>query len=173
MKKIVYTIVIVAVLAVALGTTGMVSAQSDAPQAATPGTGYSFGAGNRGARGNGMGLQSTAPRTQDGILHDAMIAVYAEALNLSVDELNAKLAAGETLSEIAFAAGLSVEDFFALKADARAQAIDQAVADGLLTEQQADWLKTRGAGQMRGIGSRGTGLRMNANPDCPYYSAQP
>jgi len=171
MNKIVYSIVIVAVLAIALGTASMVYAQSDTPQAVTPGTGNSFGMGNRGARG-GMNMgQSPVAHTQDGILHDAMIAVYAEALDISVDELNASLAEGETLAEIAFAQGLTVEEFTALKLDARSQAIDQAVAAGTLTQAQADWMKQRSGGQMKGgFSARGGGLGQFSNPDCPYYT---
>ena len=85
-----------------------------------------------------------------------MIAVYAQALGISVEDLNARLANGETVSQVAAEKGLTAEQFSALMADARSQAIDQAVQDGTLTQEQADWLKTRGA-RMSG-GSR-SGMR--------------
>jgi len=176
MKKLAVGIVTVLVLVLAFATTSSVFAQAGTPQRAAAGYGagseLGYTMGNRGAgRGVGMvnGFESAA-HTHDGILHDAMIEVYADALGLSVDDLNAKLAAGETLSEIAFAAGMSVEDFTALKVDARTAAIGLAVADGTLTQEQADWILQRAGGAMRGgAGGRGAGLGMNANADCPYY----
>jgi uncharacterized protein YidB (DUF937 family) len=170
MKKLILSIVIMAVVAAALGTAGIVYAQSQTPATPAPGSGYGPGMmGGRGSRGGMIG-QNTAG-TQTGFLHDEMIAVFAQKLGISVDELNARLANGETLAQIAFSKGLTADQFSTLMADARSQAIDQAVTDGKLTQQQADWMKQRGAGQMGGgRGMRGNGLGRNANPDCPYYN---
>lgn len=182
MNKLVRSIVIVAAVAVAFGTTGLVFAQTSTPPADVPGTGYGAGiGGGRGARGgmmqaagNQVGLMGAAAGTQDGILHDALIAAYAGKLGISVDDLNARLAGGETLAAIAFAQGLSLDEFQVLKADARSQAIDQAVTDGTLTQEQADWMKQHGAGVAAGgRGMRGTGQGQFANPDCPYYQTTP
>jgi hypothetical protein len=121
-------------------------------------------------------MAQSAAATQDGLLHDGMIAAYAEALNISVDDLNARLANGETMAQIASSAGLTADQFLSLMNDARSQAIDQAVSDGTLTQTQADWMKLRGAGMGRGgrgSGARGAGLGQFANPDCPYYKANP
>jgi len=179
MKKLVRGIVIVAVVAVAIGTTGLVFAQTSTPPADVAGTGYGAGiGGGRGARGGMMkaaagnyaGLMGAAAGTQDGILHDALIAAYAGKRAISVDDLNARLAEGETLAEIAFAQGLSVDEFVALKAEARSQAIDQAITDGTLTQEQADWMKQRSAGAAAGgRGMHGAGQNQFANPDCPYF----
>jgi hypothetical protein len=38
---------------------------------------------------------------QNGFLHDEMIAAFAEKLGLTVEELNARTAGGETFAEIA------------------------------------------------------------------------
>ena len=168
MNKSVLVIVIVAVVAVALGTAGLVYAQSPNPQTPVPGTGYGFGMGGRGARGGMMGQVAVAG-TQDGLLHDGMIAVYAQKLGISVDDLNARLTKGETMAQIAYSKGLTAAQFSALMIDARTQAIDQAVKDGTLTQAQADWMNQRGAGMMGGRGARGTGQGRNANPDCLYY----
>ncbi len=177
MKKFLLSVAVISVVVVALGTAGLVYAQASTPPA--PGTGYGYGMmngqGMRGGMGAGMGLRSgagqTAAGTQSGFLHDEMIAVYAEKLGLTVDELNAQLASGKTMSQIASDKGLTVDQFRALMLDARSQAIDQAVKDGTLTQAQADWMKTRGAGMMgAGRGMRGTGLGLNANPNCPYYT---
>jgi hypothetical protein len=182
MNKTLLSIVIVAVVAIALGTAGFVYAQAPTPQTPVPGSGYGQGMmAGRGARG-GMtlapasraGVNQNAAGTQDGLLHDAMIAVYAEKLGISVEDLNARLAKGETMAQIASSKGLTAEQFTALMADARSQAIDQAVKDGTLTSAQADWMKQRGAGMMAGgRGMRGADQGRNANPDCPYYQTNP
>jgi hypothetical protein len=177
MKKTLLSIVLVAVVAIALGTAGFVYAQAPTPQTPVPGSGYGQGMMNgRGARG-GMtqapaaraGANQNIAGTQDGLLHDGMIAVYAEKLGISAEELNTRLANGETMAQIVSSKGLTADQFTALMTDARSQAIDQAVKDGTLTQTQADWMKQRGAGMMAGgRGMRGAGQGRNANPDCPY-----
>lgn len=171
MNKWILSLVIVAAVAVALGTSMPVFAQSSAPQGLNQGTGYGYGMGSRGAFGGMMSANSSG--TMDGILHDDLIAVYAEKLGITVDELNSRLANGETLSSIAFSKGLTSEQFFTLMIDARSQAIAQAVTDGTLTQAQADWMNTRGVGTANGIGLRGTGQGQYANLDCPYYQTRP
>ncbi len=170
MKKLVLSIVIVTILAVALGTAGIVYAQTQTAATPAPGTGYGPGMmGGRGARGGMMG--QNAAGAQQGFLHDEMVAAFAAKLGISLDELNTRLANGETMAQIAYSKGLTADQFRTLIADIRLQAIDQAVKDGKLTQQQADWMNQRGAGQMgAGRGMRGSGLGRNANPDCPYYT---
>ena len=163
MKKIVLSLVVVAIIAVALGTVGSAYAQSSGPQTTVIGNGYGP---RMGGRGNGMG-------TQDGLLHDDMIAAYASKLGITVDELNTRLANGETMAEIAYSKGLTFEQFTALRLEVRSLALDQAVKDGTITQEQADWMKTRSAGMGNGMGFRGNGQGHYANPDCPYYQANP
>ncbi len=121
---------------------------------------------------------TTPPGGGLGIMHDELVAVYAEALGLSVDEINTRIEAGETMSQIAYSAGLSADEFRTLMTDARTKAIDLAVKNGTITQEQADWMKDRGAGRMMGVGNgRGRGGRAGgagtgpyANPDCPYLN---
>jgi uncharacterized protein YidB (DUF937 family) len=174
-------LVIVAVVAVVLGTAGFVYAQSPTPtpQTPVPGSGYGQGMvngqGYRGGMANGQGnrggmMNQNAAGMQDGLLHDEMTAVYAQKLGISVEDLNARLAKGETMAQIASSKGLTAEQFTALMADARSQAIDQAVKNGTLTQAQADWMNQRGAGMAAGgRGMRGAGQGRNANADCPYF----
>jgi hypothetical protein len=174
MKKTVTAILIVAIAAIALGTAGAVYAQAPTPQAPVPASGFGYGM-NMGAgmRGGRMG-QNEFSGTQDGLLHDAMIAAFAEELGISVEDLNARLVAGESMADIAFSQGLTVDQFQALMTDVRSQALDQAVVDGTLTQEQADWMNQRGGGQMMGAGTgrgmRGAGQGQFSNPDCPYFS---
>jgi hypothetical protein len=175
MKKLALSIVIAAVAIIALGTAGFVYAQSTTPQTPVPGIGYGNGMMNgRGGRGGMMG--QNAAGTQDGWMHDEMIDAFAEKLGISVDDLNTRLANGETMAQIASSKGLTADQFTTLMADARTQAIDQAVKNGTLTQDQADWMKQRGAGMMnggRGRGARGAGQGQYANPGCPYYQTTP
>jgi hypothetical protein len=167
MKKIVFSLMLVAVFALVVG--GVQAAYAQGP--AVPG-GPGVGAGNGAGMMNGRGFRGaqagvTASGGQAGFLHDELVAVYADKLGLSVEDLEARLAAGETLSQVALAQGLTFEEFFALRAEARAQALDQAVADGDLTQAQAVWMKTRGMGRSGGYG---LGSGAAGNPDCPYYT---
>ena len=167
MKKFVFAFAIAATLVVALLFTGQVFAQGTTPPTPpTPGSG--FGRGMMGARGAGMGAAAG-----EGILHDTMISVFAQKLGISVDDLNARLAKGETMAQIAYAKGLTAEQFTALMKDARTQAIDQAVKDGKLTQAQADWMKQRGGAFGNGMG-RGAGRGMRGAgagaAGCPYFS---
>ena len=165
MKKLTVTIMVVTVVVLALGAAGVAYAQS-----ATQGAGTGFGSGWMGGRGSHSGMGAGNMGTGDGILHDYMIAAYAEKLNIPVAELEARLDQGETMAQIAVSAGLTVDQFRTLMVEARTQAIEQAVADGTLTQEQADWMKQRGAGQMgNGRGMRGGGQGQFTNPDCPYY----
>ncbi len=170
MNKSVILLVIVAVATLALGTVGVAYAQSPTQ---TPGAGVNAmgGRGPQGGYGAGIGISG------DGILHEYMIAAYAEALDIPVADLEARLDSGETMSQIAISTGMTLDEFRTLMVEVRTQAIDQALSDGVLTQAQADWLKLHGAGQMaggqmgRGFGMRGAGQGQYANPACPYYNS--
>ena len=167
MNKILKSIVIVAVIAIAFGATSAVFAQSTTPGEPVQGAGMAFGSSGQGARGaRGGMLNANVAGTQDGLLHDVIIAAYADELGISVADLEARILGGETMSEIAISTGLTVEQFLALKVEVRAIALDQAVLDGTLTQGQADWLKTRGTGIGSGNGTRGNGQGLNGTGDC-------
>jgi len=171
MNKVVISIVVVAMIAIAFGTAGVVYAQSGTPQSSAAGTGNGYGMGSRGSRG-GM-MAGNGAGTQEGLMHDAMIAAYSDKLGISVEVLNSRLADGETLSAIALSTGLTVEQFTALRLEVRNLAIDQAVKDGTFTQEQADWMKTRGAGNGNGMGMRGNGQGRFGSANCPYYQTTP
>jgi hypothetical protein len=184
MNKFVLAFVVVAILAVALGTAGFVYAQAPTPPTLANGSGYGPAMGSRGARagmtlapGSGYGVGVNPAGAQNGLLHDEMIAAYAQKLGVSLEDLNARLAKGETMAQIAYSKGLTADQFRTLMTEARVQAIDQAVKNGTLTQEQADWMKQHGAGMTvspasrAGVGSgRGAGMGRFANPDCPYFT---
>jgi uncharacterized membrane protein len=75
----------------------------------------------------------------------AQFDVAAEALGLTPNELFVELHdAGKTLTEIAEEKGVDItavqEALNASRTEAQRQAIEQAVADGTMSQEQADWL---------------------------------
>jgi hypothetical protein len=161
MKKLAVLLAIVAVMAVTFIPA--------TPAFANSGNGNGF----RGA-GAGVGMmgQSNTGTSVNGVLHEYLIAAYADALDLSVDEIETRLAGGETLSSIAISTGLTVDEFQTLVVDARTSALDAALADGVITQSQADWLASRMGGANRqamgNSGFRGHGVRNGFAGNCPY-----
>ncbi|NPA06242.1 MAG: LysM peptidoglycan-binding domain-containing protein [Chloroflexi bacterium] len=101
----------------------------------------------QGAAGQGQGFQAQGETAGDGILSTYVQAAWAEALGLSLDELTARLEAGESLLSIALSMGLSAEEVQALMDEVRATAVEQALADGVITEEQAARLLEQGMSQ--------------------------
>lgn len=174
MKNRLIILAVVGVLVAALFAAWPVAAQTETPppgdrngnnSAWRNGWGMMHGHGARRGGNGGAGVAR-------GVLHDAMISVYAQELGISVDDLNDRLASGETMAQIAASQGLTPEQFAAMMADARDQAIEQAVADGTITQEQADWMRQRGDRATPGAGrgqGRGPGMRGGCCfPDCPY-----
>lgn len=68
----------------------------------------------------------------------------AEALGMTTDELINALRGGSTLEELAEEAGVDIEDLLAAIQEARAtdmrERIQQAVEEGTITQEHADWL---------------------------------
>lgn len=173
MKNLFKAIAIVAVIGIALASTSAVFAQTTSPGSSVPGhsTDTTFG-GNmgNGRRGGNQGYQ--AYETQDGILHDALVTAFADALGLSVDDVNARLADGETLSEIALSTGMTFDEFVVLFNEIHERVKDQAIMDGTLTQTQARFTFAHEAqaagifGWNDGRGMMGQGLY--GTNDCPY-----
>ncbi len=157
------SLALVAVIGAALVMgVGIVNAQAPTPE---PPQGF-------GGRGGWM-MGGDTP------MSEYMHAALADKLGLTVEELEAKVAEGVTAWQIAEAQGLTVEEFQALMLEARTEALTQMVADGVITQEQADWMSQRGAGRMggrggcpnmdgetgpgtmmRGFGARGNGMRV-------------
>lgn len=86
-----------------------------------------------------------------------MFDTAAEALGLTPEEFFAELHAGKSLDEIAEAKGVEVQTVYdamnAARAEAEKQAIQQAVEDGRISQEQADWmLQGLGKGWLGGHG---------------------
>ena len=131
-----------------------------------PGMMWGFGDDGSYAGGHGMlGGFAAGSATEGGLglMHDFMLAAFAEALNIDPTALEARLDAGETMWEIAEAQGLSAEDFQALMLAARTDALTQAVADGTITQEQADWMLSRWNSMLQSGYGPGTGNCQGGN----------
>lgn len=116
------------------------------PARGGPGGGDSTGGGNghQGTTGTGAGIPVNANINLDGVLSDSINASLAAALGIEPVDLAARLDAGETFSQIALSLGLDPTTISDILVQARTDALDQAVADGLITQDQADWVASRG-----------------------------
>jgi len=92
-----------------------------------------------------------------GPLHEYMVNAFAAALGLTPEELQTRLASGETMATIAQSLGLSLEEFRNLMIEARTDAINQAVANGVLTQECANWMLQRRNQMQNQVGGFGFG----------------
>lgn len=125
MKKILMITVLGLIAVAAFVVTTPVLAQDSAPEAPVYGPGWMMG----GYYGDYSAM------------HTIMVELFAGKTGLSVDEVNASLASGMSLSQIAEEQGMSAEDFYAWMAEAHDKALDRAVEQGLLTQEQVDWMQ--------------------------------
>ena len=96
--------------------------------------------------------------SKDIFSRDDAQAVIAETLGLTVEELVAAHEDGTRISELAEAQGLDMETVMTAVSDARTAAFEQAVADGTITQEQADLLLSQQGhrfGGGRGHGGHG------------------
>ena len=133
MKRFLIAAGLVGVLAV-FGLVSAVSAQ-DAPPQTPPAPGQGYG------RWGGQGMMGGFAQT--GPMHEYMQTALAKALGLTVEELEERYASGETFLQIAEAQGYTVEEARQMMLDARSSALDAMVKDGVITQAQADWMKSR------------------------------
>lgn len=79
-----------------------------------------------------------------GTQNDPELAAAAKVLGMTADQLSLQLWGGRTLAQLADKAGVKLEDvqkaMQTARTDAMKQAIEQAVKDGKLTREQADWM---------------------------------
>lgn len=123
--------------------------------------------GGRGGHGDGVrGVKV------DG-LREAMVTAAAQTLNITVDELNTQLQAGQTVAQIAQAHGTTEEAVTTAALTAAKTTLAAAVQAGTITQEQADTAYTRleqqGANILThggGRGGRGSG-GADATPDAP------
>lgn len=96
------------------------------------GTGVAYAKGPNGTNANGNN------QTNKGYGYETMISDKAETLGVSVDDLKADLAEGKTFLEIAEAQGLTSDDLHEVMTTQATARINQRVANGNLTQEQAN-----------------------------------
>ncbi len=89
MKKSLVMSFLVVIVVAAVAVSGVVAAQSTTPN------------------GN-------APEDGLGLYHDEILAAFSEALGIPVEELEARIEAGETIVQIALAEGMTLEEIQAI-----------------------------------------------------------
>jgi hypothetical protein len=101
-----------------------------------------------------------------GFCGQAGLDAAAGALGLTADELMTQMRGGESLADLADEAGVELEAVLesvdAACAAATRESIEQAVTDGTLTREKADWLLEgldKGFWGVRGEGGFGPGLK--------------
>jgi hypothetical protein len=176
-----FGIVFVTVLALAALGAGVAFAQSN-----NPGTGFGPGwmMGGNGQTGSGMmggrgGMMGGNAQNGDGwewmdAMHQWMTAsggmhtfvwnALAETLGLTSDELTAEVNSGKTITQIAEEQGVSRSDLVTALETAHQESLTQAVADGYLTQEQADNILAQMSGRYEwmldhmGSGMMGAGM---------------
>ncbi len=113
------------------------------------------------AAAQGIAGRGPMASNAEGPLHDYIVKAYADALKLTPDALEARLDKGETAYQVALSQGIAATQIPTLLKDARSEALDAAVSAGVITANQAAWMKSRGfggGGYGMGMGPRnGTG----------------
>ncbi len=137
------------VLAATLGLASFAYAQTPAPT--TPQT--PWGSGKMGPGG----MHGQYDSDQLNPMHDYMEAAFAQALGVTEEELQSAREAGKTVWQLAEEKGLTVEEFQAKMLEARQSAIQAMVADGIMTQEQADWMLSRMQGNWGEGGYSGSG----------------
>jgi len=170
MKKpfIVAVILVTILAALALATLTFAQTQDppnpDQPYTGRPGYGMmGSGQGMMGGRWN-RSTSGQSSADSYGPMHEYMISALAQAFNLTPEELEARHTAGETMWDIAAAQGFTQEQFVETMLQARTTALSQAVDEGVITQEQADWMLAR----MNRMGGDGTG---RGGAGCPGMGA--
>ena len=140
MKKIWIIAGVIGIAVLALGTGGLAYAQTETPQLfMNP----DYEGGMRGGRGGFGGMRADMLTADDGLYHEYMYDGFAELFGLSVDEIETRIESGETMWQIAEAVGVTMEEFGEIMAQVRTERFDQAIAEGVITQEKAEFMDQR------------------------------
>ena len=108
----------------------------------------------RGPGGNGTDTGAGVGINQDVTLSNYMSQAIADVLGLSVEDVNTRLASGETFYTIALAQGYTADQLSALMTSVRSKAVSLAATNGTLTTDQSTFLlNNQYGGNARGNGA--------------------
>jgi hypothetical protein len=97
-------------------------------------------------------------QTQVGTLHEYMEVALAEKLNIPLATVESEFDAGKSLYQIALDYGIAQVNIQAFMLEVRTHAIQEALADGVITQTQANRMLRRGnTGMGSGMMNGGTG----------------
>lgn len=161
-KKIGWVIgaLVIALLAVGVYGTTTVFANDGSPP-------LPFGGRGPGGPRDGRGLDGAA------------LEAVANVLDMSTDDLSAALENGQTIQELADAAGVDMQEIHdalsAFRAENMRERIAQAVQDGTMTQEKADWLlEGLDKGFLEGPGFRfGPGFGVHPEKGVPAATPTP
>ncbi len=102
--------------------------------------------------------QTAQPQT--GTLHDYMEKALADKLGIPLATVESQFDAGKSLYQIALDNGITQANLPTFMLDVRTQALKVAVADGVITQAQADRMTQRG-GRGMGLGMMNGSGRVN------------
>ena len=144
MKKLLVSLVLVGVLVAVIGATSIAQAQGpvDQPLYQQGGGQYGFGA-------------NDPDHVENEDVHNLTVEAWSAALGISVEELEAREAAGETMFSIATSSGKTFEEFRALKTTIHTSVAEEALAAGYITQAEADLMLRAAERQMSGLGIGG------------------
>ncbi len=148
MKKFLIGIGLVGVIALAFGAANTAFAQDT--QLNSP------GAGGYGPHGPGNG-----GHFGDGLLQDYMTQNLADALGITVEEFISRRDSGETFFQIALELGFDEGEIREMMLTAHEAAVEQALADGVITQEQVKQFQqrkqfTNKEGAPHGVGHHGS-----------------
>ena len=116
-----------------------------------------------------------AAQPQTGAMHEYMEKALAAKLGVPLATVEAQFDAGESLYQVALDNGITQANLPAFMLDVRTQALKAAVADGVITQAQADRMNQRGGrgmgyGMLNGSGMMGRGLGSCNGTGIPFGS---
>ena len=90
-----------------------------------------------------QGGQPPVSRGEYGWMHEYMEQALAAKLGLTEDQVEDQFADGKPMYQIALDNGIAQEDLAGFMTEVHTEAFDQAVADGVVTRERADWMLQR------------------------------
>ena len=129
------TVLVVALVVVATAA----FAQGPSTPDPTNGAGQMY---QRNGAGTGLGVMAV----DEADMH----AAIAEALDMTLEDFEAAIAEGKTPFTLASELGIDFADIQAAMASMHAEALEQATAEGLITQERASWMLSRQAGHSNG-----------------------
>ena len=100
--------------------------------------------------------------TGDGLLHEYMTEAISDVFGISPDELEEIHESGDTLWE---SLDLTIEDFRSKMTEVRQTALENAADDGVISQDQADWMTERMNGAGTGQYGPGDGSCLDGDGD--------